>query len=135
MRTGFGMLGHNARPKTRYPDWLAETAVRTGRRAGGAACEAACRRGKVPRVDADGKFVAQDRPIAIRALKRFACDQVGPEVRPTDEVLRSVQSYVPEVSADAEEMAALLQASVAGAFEPARGDPGGNIRAGAARAG
>src|SRR3989304_3177060 len=101
-------------------------------RACGAPCEAAFRRGKVPRVDADGKFVAQDRPIAIRARKRFACDQVGPEVRPTDEVLRSVQSYVPEVSADAEEMAALLQASVAGAFEPARGDSVAIIGAGPA---
>ena len=49
----------------------------------GAPCEAACRRGKVPRVDDDGRFVAQDRPIAIRALKRFACDQFGPESRPT----------------------------------------------------
>ena len=39
----------------------------------GAPCEAACRRGKVPRVDDDGRFVAADRPISIRALKRFAC--------------------------------------------------------------
>ena len=39
----------------------------------GAPCEAACRRGKVPRVDDDGHFVAADRPISIRALKRFAC--------------------------------------------------------------
>ena len=37
----------------------------------GAPCEAACRRVKVPRVDDDGTFVANDRPIAIRALKRF----------------------------------------------------------------
>ena len=43
----------------------------------GAPCEAACRRGKAPRVDADGRFVAEDRPIAIRALKRFACEQAG----------------------------------------------------------
>ena len=53
----------------------------------GAPCEAACRRGKVPRVDDDGRFVAADRPISIRALKRFACDTAGPESRPTDEVL------------------------------------------------
>ena len=31
----------------------------------GAPCEAACRRGRVPRVDADGQFVAEDRPISI----------------------------------------------------------------------
>ena len=61
----------------------------------GAPCEAACRRGKVPRVDDDGHFVAHDRPIAIRALKRFACDQFGPEVRPADDVLRDVRDYVP----------------------------------------
>lgn len=85
----------------------------------GAPCEAACRRGKVPRVDADGRFVATDRPISIRALKRFACDQAGPETRPSDEVLQAVRSYVPEVSADAEEMAGLLRAAVTGAFQPA----------------
>lgn len=57
----------------------------------GAPCEAACRRGKVPRVDDDGRFVANDRPIAIRALKRFACETGGgPDARPTEEVLRDV---------------------------------------------
>jgi formate dehydrogenase (NADP+) beta subunit len=85
----------------------------------GAPCEAACRRGRVPQVDADGAFVASDRPIAIRALKRFACEQAGPEVRPRDEVIQAVRRYVPEVCADAEEMAALLRAGVEGAFEPA----------------
>jgi len=35
----------------------------------GAPCEAACRRGTI------------DQPIAIRALKRFVCDQYGPESR------------------------------------------------------
>ncbi|MEP0843693.1 MAG: FAD-dependent oxidoreductase [Phycisphaerae bacterium] len=87
----------------------------------GAPCEAACRRGMVPRVDADGRFVANDRPISIRALKRFACEQAGPEVRPPAEVLRAVRSYVPAVAAGAEEMAALLRAGVAGAFAPAAG--------------
>ncbi|MCX7062978.1 MAG: hypothetical protein NT024_00055 [Proteobacteria bacterium] len=82
----------------------------------GAPCEAACRRGKVPRVDDDGRFVAQDRPIAIRALKRFACEQYGPESRPTAEVLQAVRHYVPEVSADAEELAALLRANLS--FKP-----------------
>lgn len=87
----------------------------------GAPCEAACRRGTVPRVDDDGRFVANDRPIAIRALKRFACEQAGPDVRPTDEVLQVVRGYVPNVCADAEEMAALLRAAVAGQFRPANG--------------
>lgn len=77
----------------------------------GAPCEAACRRGKVPRVDADGKFVASDRPISIRALKRFVCDQFGPEVRPPKEVLDQVRRFVPTVCADAEEMASLLRAA------------------------
>ncbi|MHB8953597.1 MAG: FAD-dependent oxidoreductase [Pirellulaceae bacterium] len=97
-----------------------------------APCEAACRRGKVPRVDDDGRFVAQDRPIAIRALKRFACEQYGPESRPTDEVLRAVRSYVPEVSADAEEMAALLRSQIAGTFTPASGEQVAIIGAGPA---
>jgi len=87
----------------------------------GAPCEAACRRGKVPRVDADGHFVAQDRPVAIRALKRFACEQFGPEARPVNQVLEALKSYVPPISADAEETAALLRAGVSGQFVPAEG--------------
>lgn len=87
----------------------------------GAPCEAACRRGKIPRVDADGAYVAPDRPIAIRALKRFACEQAGPESRPPDEVLDSVRKYVPSIGADAEEMAALLRNGVEGRFQKAEG--------------
>lgn len=98
----------------------------------GAPCEAACRRGTVPRVDADGRFVANDRPIAIRALKRFACELAGPEIRPPDEVLDAVRSYVPEVAADADEMAALLRAHTAGQFVPAGGQPVAIIGAGPA---
>lgn len=75
----------------------------------GAPCEAACRRGKIPKVNDDGMFVGQDRPIAIRALKRFACDRYGPEARPLDEVLDSIRDFVPPIAADAEEMAALLR--------------------------
>ena len=98
----------------------------------GAPCEAACRRGLIPRVDADGCFIANDRPIAIRALKRFACEQAGPDVRPPDEVLRAVRSYVPEVAADADEMAALLRAHVAGNFTPGEGQRVAVIGAGPA---
>jgi formate dehydrogenase (NADP+) beta subunit len=98
----------------------------------GAPCEAACRRGRLPRVDADGRFVANDRPIAIRALKRFACEQAGPDVRPPADVLDAVRSYVPEVAADADEMAALLKAHTAGRFTPADGQPVAIIGAGPA---
>ncbi len=76
----------------------------------GAPCETACRRGKIPRTDADGAFVATDRPISIRALKRFACEQAGPEVRDPGEVWKKLQEHVPEAGSDAEEMAATLRA-------------------------
>jgi NADPH-dependent glutamate synthase beta subunit-like oxidoreductase len=83
-------------------------------------------------VDADGRFVANDRPIAIRALKRFACEQAGPDVRPPADVLDAVRSYVPEVAADADEMAGLLKAHTAGRFTPADGQPVAIIGAGPA---
>ncbi len=98
----------------------------------GAPCEAACRRGRVPRVDADGRFVANDRPIAIRTLKRFACEQAGPDVRPPDDVLRAVRSYIPDIAADADEMAALLKASLSGNVAPADGQRVAVIGAGPA---
>jgi NADPH-dependent glutamate synthase beta subunit-like oxidoreductase len=98
----------------------------------GAPCEAACRRGQVPRVDDDGRFVARDRPISIRALKRFACEQAGPDSRPAEQVLSSVRQYVPQVAADAEEMAALLRASVDGSFTRADGQRVAIIGAGPA---
>ena len=98
----------------------------------GAPCEIACRRGKVPRVDADGHFVAIDRPIAIRALKRFACEQAGPDVRDLDQVLERLRSYVPQADADADEMAALLKSRTAGQFMPANGQRVAIIGAGPA---
>jgi NADPH-dependent glutamate synthase beta subunit-like oxidoreductase len=88
----------------------------------GAPCEAACRRGKVPRVEADGSFVDTDRPIAIRALKRFTCERFGAEARPAVEVRDAARAFVPEVCADAEEMAALVRAAVAGRIRPAGGE-------------
>lgn len=78
----------------------------------GAPCEAACRRGRVPRVDDDGRFVGVDRPIAIRALKRFACDVAGPEARPTDAILHDLHHYMPSVVAGPDELAALLRAGI-----------------------
>lgn len=98
----------------------------------GAPCEAACRRGKIPRVDADGRLIAADRPIAIRGLKRFVCEQWGTEARPADAVLDAVQAYIPSVAADADEMAALLRARVTGRFQPASGEPVAVIGAGPA---
>src|SRR3990167_4536757 len=53
----------------------------------GAPRGAARRRGRLPRVDADGTYYGPDRPIAIRALKRLACEQAGVDVRPPDAVL------------------------------------------------
>jgi NADPH-dependent glutamate synthase beta subunit-like oxidoreductase len=88
----------------------------------GAPCEVACRRGKVPRVDADGTFIGADRPIAIRALKRFACERFGAEARSPLEVRDAARAFVPEVCADAEEMAALVRAGVAGRVPLARGE-------------
>jgi formate dehydrogenase (NADP+) beta subunit len=88
----------------------------------GAPCEIACRRGKIPKVNDDGMFVGQDRPIAIRALKRFACDQFGPEARPTSEVLDSIRNFIPPVAGDAEEMAALLRSATSSSLEKGDGE-------------
>jgi len=88
----------------------------------GAPCEAACRRGRIPRLDEEGRFIGPDRPIAIRALKRFACERFGVEPRPPAEVLSAIEGFVPPVAADAEEMAALLRAFLSGDFEPMRGE-------------
>jgi hypothetical protein len=61
----------------------------------GAPCELSCRRGKIPRTDDDGFFVATDRPIAIRALKRFVCESYGAEARPAGQVLAALRGCVP----------------------------------------
>lgn len=98
----------------------------------GAPCEAACRRGQVPRVDDDGRFVAKDRPIAIRALKKFVCEIAGPEVRPAGGVIDALRRHVPAVAADADEMAALLRAAQNGAIVPGNGERVAIIGAGPA---
>ncbi len=84
----------------------------------GAPCEAACRRGKIPCVDHDGRLVANDRPIAIRALKRAACETAGPEVRSPLEVAGAALAYAPEIAVDAEEIAAILRTATDGQFRP-----------------
>ncbi|HEY6099782.1 MAG TPA: NAD(P)-binding protein, partial [Anaeromyxobacter sp.] len=96
-----------------------------------APCEASCRRGKIPRTDDDGFLLGLDAPIAIRALKRFACERYGVEARPPEEAFAAVRSYVPEVAADADELAALLRATASG-VEPAGGEPVAVIGAGCA---
>lgn len=85
----------------------------------GAPCEIACRRGKVPKVNDDGFFVGQDRPVSIRGLKRFVCDKFGPESNPPNEVLENIKNFVPPIAANAEEMAALLLSATEGKFEKA----------------
>jgi NADPH-dependent glutamate synthase beta subunit-like oxidoreductase len=88
----------------------------------GAPCEAACRRGRIPRVDDDGRFVAADRPISIRALKRFVCDRFWPEARRPTEVLADLQNFVPPVAAGPDELAALVRVAFDGrGIHPANG--------------
>src|SRR5689334_18501669 len=87
----------------------------------GAPCEAACRRGKVPRVDDDGSLVGRDRPVSIRALKRFVCERFGPEARDPRRVLADLCEYEPEQGVGLEELAALLRARTRGQFVPADG--------------
>jgi len=89
----------------------------------GAPCEASCRRGKVPRVDADGRFVANDRPVAIRALKRYACERFARQTQPAERLLELLRTHFPAPLAEVEEMAALLRSQAAGRFEPASGQP------------
>ncbi len=98
----------------------------------GAPCEMACRRGKIPKVNDDGYFVGNDRPVSIRALKRFVCDQFGPETKPPDEVLENIKNFVPPIAANAEEMAALLRSATEGKFEKAEGQKIAIIGAGPA---
>jgi NADPH-dependent glutamate synthase beta subunit-like oxidoreductase len=98
----------------------------------GAPCETACRRGKVPRVDDDGNFVAADRPISIRALKRFVCEQFGPEAHEPPSVLAAIENFEPPVAANADEMAALLRSSLDGSLVKASGERVAIIGAGPA---
>jgi NADPH-dependent glutamate synthase beta subunit-like oxidoreductase len=88
----------------------------------GAPCELSCRRGKIPRTDDDGSLVALDRPIAIRALKRFVCESHGPEARPTNQILAALKSPVPQIAGDVEEMAFMMRAATQGKLIPANGE-------------
>ncbi|MBM3320311.1 MAG: FAD-dependent oxidoreductase [Candidatus Eisenbacteria bacterium] len=98
----------------------------------GAPCEAACRRGTIPRLGPDSEFLGDDRPIAIRALKRFACERAGIDVRPSDAVWEPLRNFVPKVSAGPEEVAGLLRASLSREIEPASGEKVAIVGAGPA---
>src|SRR5690242_20554433 len=70
----------------------------------GAPCEAACRRGEL------------DEPVAIRALKRFVCEQFGSEARSGHEgalvkfLKEAARRHAPRQCQGAEELLPLLQA-------------------------
>lgn len=87
----------------------------------GAPCETACRRGRIPRTDADGRFVAVDLPIAIRALKRAAGEVSGIEESSPAGLIERLKAHSPSVCAGPDEMAALVRRGVRG-FEPAKGE-------------
>jgi NADPH-dependent glutamate synthase beta subunit-like oxidoreductase len=92
----------------------------------GAPCEAACRRGDL------------DRPVAIRALKRFVCDRFGPESRPDGgkgliEFLKdAARRYGSQSNQDVEELLPLLQALMDGDVVPVSGKSVGVIGSGPA---
>ena len=88
----------------------------------GAPCEAACRRGRIPRIDDDGSFLGPDQPIAIRALKRFLCERHGAEARTPEAMLAALHAHHPTVCAGPEEMAALVRAFTQGGFAPGSGE-------------
>src|SRR3990172_8054041 len=81
----------------------------------GAPCEEACRRGDL------------DRPVSIRALKRFACGRFGPEARETGgrglvEFLRDAAGRQRSLECvGEEELLPLLQASLSGGVPPVSG--------------
>ncbi|MBI5208459.1 MAG: FAD-dependent oxidoreductase [Elusimicrobia bacterium] len=88
----------------------------------GAPCETACRRGRIPRTDPDGHYVADHLPIAIRALKRFAAETSGWEKAGAAELLERYRRGAPSVCGEADEMAALLRGGLDGSIEKARGE-------------
>jgi NADPH-dependent glutamate synthase beta subunit-like oxidoreductase len=92
----------------------------------GAPCETACRRGQL------------DRPVAIRALKWFACQAYGPEAAPgragtlIEALKRAAERYGPAASGGREELLPLLQATTRGDVVPAEGQSVGVIGSGPA---
>ncbi len=92
----------------------------------GAPCELACRRGDY------------DKPIAIRALKRYVCERFGPEARPDDgqdliEFLKKAsQRYAPRQCQGREELLPLLQSLTKGRIPRVNGKSVGIIGSGPA---
>ncbi len=92
----------------------------------GAPCEMECRRGDY------------DKPIAIRALKRYVCELFGPEARADGgktliEYLKEASStYGPRQCEDKEELLPLLQALMDDAFPKASGKSVGIVGSGPA---
>ncbi len=92
----------------------------------GAPCEAACRRGEL------------DQPIAIRALKRFVCDQYGPEARAdggatlVEFLKEAARRHAPRQCQDQNELLPLLQALLSGDIAKVSGKSVGIIGSGPA---
>jgi len=92
----------------------------------GAPCEEACRRGDI------------DQPISIRALKRFVCDQLGPEARDEGgrgliEFLKEAAGRLPErPNQDVDELLQLLRATLDKSIVPVEGKSVGIIGSGPA---
>jgi NADPH-dependent glutamate synthase beta subunit-like oxidoreductase len=92
----------------------------------GAPCEQSCRRGEL------------DKPVSIRALKRYVCDQFGPEGRSSGgrgliEFLKEAAGrYVERECSDHNELLPLLQATMANRVPKAAGRSVGIIGSGPA---
>jgi len=92
----------------------------------GAPCETACRRGDI------------DKPISIRALKRYVTSQFGPEARPDggrtliDYIRDAAKKYNKFLCQDKEELLPLMQATLKGNIPPVTGQSVGIIGSGPA---
>jgi NADPH-dependent glutamate synthase beta subunit-like oxidoreductase len=92
----------------------------------GAPCEAACRRGDI------------DRPIAIRALKRFVCERFGPEASPVGGrdliafLKDAARRHAPRPCQDTDELLPLLRSLMAGDLPSVEGCSVGIVGSGPA---
>ena len=92
----------------------------------GAPCEADCRRGEL------------DKPVSIRALKRFVCERYGPEARPEGgkgliEFLKdAARRHADRPCEESEELLPLLQSLLKGDVPLAQGKSVGVIGSGPA---
>lgn len=92
----------------------------------GAPCETACRRGDY------------DAPVAIRALKRYVCEQFGPEARADggktlmEYLTQAAARHAPRECQDREELLPLLRSLTGGRVAPVSGKSVGIIGSGPA---